>query len=221
MAGFHEVQFPTNISKGSAGGPERRTQIVTLNSGYEERNATWAHSRRSYDASMGLRSIDDLHDVLQFWEARGGQLYGFRFKDWTDYRSGKPRSTPTMLDMPLQPVDASGNWIGTIGQGDGSTKTFQLVKAYTSGSISYVRPIRKPVSGTVLVSVAGVSSVAWTLDTTTGILTFTAAPGAGVQVKAGFEFDVPVRFSAEKISVSYDAFQAGAIQAIEMIEIRV
>ena len=60
---FHEVRFPAALSVGSSGGPERRTEIVTLKNGFEERNSPWAHSRRRYDAGLGVRSLDDLAEV--------------------------------------------------------------------------------------------------------------------------------------------------------------
>lgn len=209
---FHEVQFPTDISKGSAGGPERRTDIVTLRSGFEQRNNIWAHSRRRYDASLGLRDINDLHDVISFFEARSGRLHGFRWKDWTDYRSKGPRTTATRTDV-------------VLGVGTGSLATFQLVKRYSSGGIDYVRTIHKPVNGTVLVGVAGAARTErtqYTIDYATGIVTFLpgSIPTAGQTVTAGFWFDVPVRFDTEYLAVSVDAFEAGAIQAIEVVEIR-
>lgn len=208
---FHETQFPTDISKGSAGGPERRTDIVTLRSGFEERNSIWRHSRRKYDASLGLRSLDDLHEVLEFFEARSGRLFGFRWKDWADHRSGPPRRTVSAADQ-------------LIGVGDGSDTTFQLVKRYTSGGVEYIRDIRKPVSGTVLVAVDGSplsEGSGFTVDYTTGLITFASAPGLGLDITAGYHFDVPVRFDTDFLSISVDAFEAGAIPAIDIIEVRV
>ncbi|MEO8245019.1 MAG: DUF2460 domain-containing protein, partial [bacterium] len=87
---FHEIRFPTSLSFGSTGGPERRTDIVTLVNGYEHRNTAWAHSRRHYDAGVGIRTMDDVEAMIGFFEARRGQLYGFRWKDWTDYKSCPP-----------------------------------------------------------------------------------------------------------------------------------
>ena len=78
---FHEVRFPTEISRGAEGGPERRTDIVVLGSGYEERNSRWADSRRSYNAGYGVKSVDDLYAVIAFFEERRGRLYGFRWRD--------------------------------------------------------------------------------------------------------------------------------------------
>ena len=208
MPAFHEVQFPSEISYGSTGGPKRVTQIVTLKSGFEQRNAAWLHSRRSYDAGMGVRNIDDLADVLSFWEARFGQLYGFRWKDWADYKSCLPRSNPASTDQ-------------VLGTGDGSNKVFQLVKRYTSGGQEYARPIRKPVVGTTLISLNNVTQGSgWTLDVTTGLVTFTTAPGSGVIVRAGYEFDVPVRFDEDEIQVSIDGFNAGSVPSIKVLEIR-
>jgi hypothetical protein len=93
--GFHEVRFPANLSFGSVGGPERRTEIVTLVNGFEERNSPWADSRRRYDAGVGLRSLDDLQALIAFFEARRGQLHGFRWKDWADFKSS-PASRPVV-----------------------------------------------------------------------------------------------------------------------------
>ena len=112
---FHEVRFPDNISRGARGGPERRTQIVEMASGDEERNGSWADSRRRYDASYGIRKADDLAAVTAFFEARRGRLYGFRWKDWADYKSGLPSAIITAVDQP-------------IGTGTGAATTFQLVK---------------------------------------------------------------------------------------------
>lgn len=206
---FHETQFPTDISYGSSGGPRRMTQIVTLKSGYEQRNQVWAHSRRNYDAGIGIRSMNQLADVIQFWEARSGPLHGFRWKDWTDYKSGLPTAAVTNADQ-------------ILGTGDGSNKIFQLVKRYTNAGSEYARPIKKPVAGTVVVSVNGVAQPSgWTVDTVTGIITFTTAPTNTHIVRAGFEFDVPVRFEDDNLSVSIEGFQAGAAQSIKVIEIRV
>jgi len=209
MPAFHEVQFPTDISKGSTGGPQRVTDIVTLVSGYEQRNTAQSNSLRTYDAGLGLRSVDDLHDLISFWEARYGQLYGFRWKDWTDYRSCSTAKTPRFDDQ-------------AIGTGDGATLTFQLTKTYQSGAYGWARAIKKPVSGSVLVGLNGVNQASgWTVDTTTGIVTFVSAPGGGVSVTAGYEFDVPVRFDAAQLVLSIDAFQHGSVPSVGIREIRV
>src|SRR5690606_14584421 len=183
---FHEVRFPAALSMGSSGGPERRTEIVTLSNGFEERNSPWAHSRRRYDAGLGVRSLDDLAAVVAFFEARAGQLYGFRWKDWTDFASCPPSGVPSALDQ-------------EIGVGGGVAVQFQLVKGYASGAQTYLRPIAKPVAGTVVVAAGGapLAGGAFTVDHATGRVVLAAAPGAGVRVTAGFEFDVPVRFDVD------------------------
>ena len=117
---FHEVRFPAALSVGSSGGPERRTEIVTLSNGFEERNSPWAHSRRRYDAGLGVRSLDDLAEVIAFFEARQGQLYGFRWKDWTDFKSCAPSAAPSALDQ-------------AIGTGDGARRCSRWCKRYASG----------------------------------------------------------------------------------------
>jgi uncharacterized protein (TIGR02217 family) len=209
--GFHEVQFPVNLSFGSSGGPERRTEIVTLTNGFEERSTPWEHSRRRYDAGLGMRSLDDLGEVIAFFEARRGQLHGFRWKDWADFKS----------TAPSQPVTAQDQFIG---QGDGVRKDFRLSKTYVSGTGTYQRPIAKPVATTVRVAVGGVEKVLgvdWTLAAATGTVTFAVAPAPGAVLTAGFEFDVPVRFDTDRIQTSIDAFQAGDVPSVPVVELRV
>jgi uncharacterized protein (TIGR02217 family) len=203
---FHEVRFPAALSFGATGGPERRTEIVTLASGHEERNAPWAHARRRYDAGLGLRSLDDVHAVLSFFEARMGRLYGFRWRDWADWKSCAPSATP-------EPTDCR------IGTGDGATTTFRLVRTYASGPATYVRPIAKPVAGSVRVAVDGIE-VAAAADETTGEVILAEAPAPGAVVTAGFLFDVPVRFDTDRIEVNLAAFEAGSIPSIPIVEVR-
>ena len=208
---FHEVRFPANLSFGSIGGPERRTDVVTLANGHEERNTPWAHSRRRYDAGAGMRSLDDVAALVAFFEARRGRLNGFRWKDWSDYKSCAPSGTVGFEDQ-------------VIGTGDGERVAFQLSKAYRSGLEDYVRPVTKPVVGSVVVGVQGdpqIETVHYTLDAATGIVTFLTPPDVGVQVTAGFEFDVPVRFDTDLIQVSVASFRAGDMPSVPVVEVRV
>jgi uncharacterized protein (TIGR02217 family) len=207
---FHEVRFPANLSFGSVGGPERRTEIVTLANGFEERNSPWAHSRRRYDAGVGLRSLDDVEALIGFFEARRGQLYGFRWKDWADYRSCAAKRTVQAEDQGL-------------GFGDGVQVVFPLVKTYRSGDEQYVRPIAKPVAGTVRVALDGqprIESIDWLVDVATGLVTFASPPDPGVIVSAGYEFDVPVRFDTDRIQTSVASFKAGDVPSVPVVELR-
>lgn len=205
---FHEVRFPDNVSRGARGGPERRTQIVEMASGNEERNGSWADSRRRYDASYGIRKADDLAAVTAFFEARRGRLYGFRWKDWADYKSCLPSVGTAATDQP-------------IGVGTGAATAFQLVKLYTSGAQSWTRTITKPVAGTVAVALNGVTQITgWTVNTATGVITFAAAPAPGAAITAGFEFDVPVRFDTDTLDVTLDFERLGSITSIPLIEVR-
>jgi len=208
---FHEVRFPTDLSFGSVGGPERRTEIVTLVNGFEERNTPWAHSRRRYDAGLGLRSLDDVEVLLAFFEARQGQLYGFRWKDWSDFRSAPASQAITAADQ-------------AVGVGDGTTVSFPLSKTYRSGAQSYARPVAKPVAGTVRVAVAGVErqeTLDWTVDPATGVVRFVSPPAAGSAVTAGFEFDVPVRFDSDRIVTTVAGFHAGEVPSVPVVEVRI
>ena len=209
---FHEVLFPLDIALRSSGGPERRTDIVTLGSGREERNARWAHSRRRYDAGYGVRDLDALAAVVAFYEERRGQLYGFRWLDRLDHASCAPDATPSATDQ-------------MIGTGDGTTSVFALTKTYGAVFAPYQRTIAKPVAGSVLVAVAGTAlteGVHFSCDTTTGLVTFLSGhiPAAGQTVTAGFLFDVPVRFDTDYLEVDLSAFAAGQIPKIPLVEIK-
>ncbi|WP_022704711.1 DUF2460 domain-containing protein [Pseudorhodobacter ferrugineus] len=209
--GFHDIRFPANLSFGSVGGPERRTEIVTLANGFEERNTPWAHSRRRYDAGVSLRSLDDVEALIAFYEARRGQLFGFRWKDWSDFKSCLPSKVPSSVDQ-------------NIGLGDGERLTFSLSKTYQSGEQSYTRPIVKPVLGTVLVAIDGdpkVETLEFSVDTTTGVISFPTPPDPGVRITAGFEFDVPVRFDTDRIQTSVASFKAGDVPNVPVLELRV
>ena len=128
MAGFHEILFPLDIALKSAGGPERRTEIVALGSGREERNARWAHSRRRYDAGYGVKTLDALSAVVAFFEERRGRLHGFRWRDRLDHSSATPGVAVTPLDQ-------------LIGTGDGDATQFALTKLYGADHAPYGRPI--------------------------------------------------------------------------------
>lgn len=207
---FHDVRFPTSLSFGSAGGPERRTEIVTLANGFEERNSPWAHSRRRYDAGMGVRSLDDVALLTAFFEARHGQLFAFRWKDWADYKSGAPSASIDHGDQ-------------DIAVGNGLDVAFSLSKKYSSGGQSYVRPILKPVPGTVRVAVGSVelSSTEFAIDYSSGTVTCVTPPPSGAVVSAGFEFDVPVRFDTDRIVTSMASFQAGEVPDVPVVEVRI
>jgi uncharacterized protein (TIGR02217 family) len=212
MTSFHEILFPLDIALKSAGGPERRTEIVAFGSGREQRNARWAHSRRRYDAGYGVKTLNALQQVVAFFEERRGQLYGFRWRDRLDHSSASDAAAPTPLDQML-------------GTGDGAQAQFQLTKIYGSSYAPYARPIEKPVPGSVRVAVAGVEAdvaTDFTCDLATGIVTFLAGhiPPAGAAVTAGFLFDVPVRFDTDYLEVDLSAFAAGAIPKIPLVEIK-
>lgn len=211
MESFHEVRFPTRVSFGATGGPERRNEIVSLTSGREKRNLRFAASRRHFDAGTGVRSVADLYEIIAFFEARRGSFHGFRFRDPFDMKSCAPDEAVTASDQ-------------RIGTGDGVTDEFQLLKWYGQGDDAYARVIRKPVDGSVKVAVAGVEKTVathFTVEPETGIVRFAsgAVPSAGQAVTAGFEFDVPARFDTERIAISLSAFKAGQIPSIPIIEI--
>ena len=209
--GFHEVRFPLRLSLGASGGPGRRTDIVALSNGGETRNARWADARRRYDAGTGLRGLDDLYQLTAFFEARRGQLYGFRFRDPVDHASAPPGQAVTAIDQ-------------QIGAGDGSNRLFQLIKTYSDAGGATTRRIEKPAEASVVVAVDGLALDPgdYAVDHATGLVTIApaATPAPGAVVTAGYEFDIPVRFDTDRIEISLAAFKAGSVPTVPLVEIR-
>ena len=199
MTSFHEVRFPDNIAYGATGGPEFATTVVATGSGHEKRNVNWSEARGRWDVASGLKKQAQIDELIAFFRARRGKAYGFRFKDWTDYK-------------------AIGQLLGT---GDDALTQFQLVKHYPSGSVIEVRTITKPVAGTVKVYLDDVEQLSgWSVDTTTGLVTFSTAPALGVEVTADFAFDVPVRFDTDHMAVTIETYQLHTWQQIPIVELR-
>jgi uncharacterized protein (TIGR02217 family) len=206
MSGFHDVQLPLALAFGATGGPERMADIARLASGDENRNARWAGSRRRWEAGGAVMTLDLAHDLVTFFEARRGRLYGFRFRDPIDCKSCAPSLSPAATDQPL-------------GTGDGATATFQLIKRYVSGGGSWDRAIAKPIAGSVVVAVAGAPTTAFDVDSATGAITFHDPPTEGAVLTAGFEFDTPVRFDVDRLEVSLEGHDAARITRASLVEI--
>lgn len=202
---FHEVRLPARLAFGSTCGIERRTEVVTLASGFERRSTPWAHGRRRYLIGAGVRALEDAAELAAFFEARRGRLYGFRFRDFADFKSCGSKSEPGPLDQ-------------VLGKGDGARTAFQLVKAY--GDVA--REIRKPVGGSVRLAVAGdeLGAEAFELDAATGTVVLAEPPAAGAVVTAGFAFDTPVRFDSDRLDLTLEGFDAGRVAAVPLIEVR-
>lgn len=208
---FLEADFPTNLSYGTSGGPGFRTHIIEVDSGAEERVARWSGAgRRRYNAAYSIKSYDDLLAVQKFFILTQGSAKGFRFKDFGDFNSSS------------NGISSTSNVDQLIGVGNGTTTQFQLVKRYTNGLTTQVRNITKPVAGSVSIAVAGVNQASgWTVDTTTGIVTFSSAPASG-NITAGFEFRVPVRFGQEVddlLAFRWDDFGSGSFPSIPLVEL--
>lgn len=95
-----------------------------------------------------------------------------------------------------------------------------MTKTYGAGFDPYVRPITRPVAGSVRVAVGGVEQLGgWTVDTVTGVIGFTEAPPLGAAVAAGFLFDVPVRFDTDRLDVELSSFDGAEVPNIPLVEI--
>lgn len=202
VSSFVEAQFPTNIAYGATGGAQYSTDIVETFGGYEQRNINWSAARGKWDVASGIKSLSDMEDFVNFFHARRGRAVGFRFKDWSDYSVTN----------------------GNIGTGDGVETDFQLRKQYTSGAVTINRTITKPVSGSLMVYVDAVLQTVttdYTINTATGLISFVSPPSNSAVITATFEFDVPVRFDTDELSLSVETLEIGQWSSIPIIEVRV
>lgn len=208
-APFHEVLFPENISYGSSGGPGFKTSVFTADSGYEQRNIDWSSTRAKYQASHAIKNQDQMDELTAFFFNRKGRAYGFRFKDWNDYRIAQQ----------------------VIGTGNGTQTEFQIVKTYTSAqtesgeSYTYTRVITKPVWDSVAGVTVGVSvktsPTDYTVDYTTGKITFTTPPPNGQAITIGAaEFHVPVRFDVDELEATHEFWNTQSWPNIPLVEVR-
>ena len=186
---FHDVDFPLSLAFGASGGPGRRVDIVELASGREHRNTTQSLLRRRYNAVTGVKSIEDARQLAAFYEARGGMLHSFRFRDPIDHTAENE----------------------VLGTGDGIQTEFALRKTYGEQQ----RPILHPVAQSVEIRVNG-SVAVHTLNQ--GTVTI-EAPVPGAVVTASFTFDVPVRFANDQLILALETDGAVNVSDVPLIEV--
>jgi uncharacterized protein (TIGR02217 family) len=206
---FDEVDFPVRVEYGSLGGVQFCTEVVAIDSGFERRNQKWAQARRRFDARSGVVTFNDAAILVSFFQARAGRARGFRLKDWADFSTAANGvDTPSWEDQ-------------VIAVGDGVEDSFQLIKTYGLGEVTYERTLRKPVEGSVSIGVNGTEyETGWSVDESTGVITFSQAPACGAIIKAGCLFDVPVRFDTDVLTISYLNGNLSETE-IPIIEVRV
>jgi len=198
---FHEIRFPDDIAFGARGGPEFSTAVIITGGGFEQRNINWQAARRRYDVGHGVKTPAQFEALLAFYLSRHGRAHGFRFKDHADFALAQQ----------------------SIGTGDGVSSDFQLFKRYSSGGVDHDRVIAKPVAGTVatwLDTVPQTEGVDFSVDAASGLVSFAAAPAAGVDVRAACQFDVPARFDTDLMSAENPTFDAMSWPGIEILELR-
>jgi uncharacterized protein (TIGR02217 family) len=207
--GFLEERFPTDVAAaGTAGGPGFSTLQTRVRSGWSQRIGEWEEELGRWDVSAGINTIGKLIEVRSLYAVAHGPRDGFRFKDPLDY------ATWQWVEQVPGVIGATDMQIGT---GDGATTKYQLTVTRTYGGSTTTKTIYKPVAATVKVAVNDVEIFTWTLDDTTGVITFDAAPGAGESVKWGGEYDKPVHFSEDTLLMSHDR-EANLVSSLVVLE---
>lgn len=207
MQAFDDILYPLALGRDATVVPEFSTSVSVTASGFERRNSLWSNARLRFDVGPGVRSEAELGALIAFYRARRGPARGFRLRDPSDFSSNGMTGAPTSRDQ-------------LIGEGDGLRTDFPLVKRYGEGEDAQVRRITRPDIATILVSVDGLARAgSWVLDEG-GTVVFEEAPPPGAKIRAGFLFDVPVRFAEDRLEVSGSAFAAGEAPSVPIVEIR-
>ncbi len=205
---FLDIRFPTDISYGSAGGPSYNTSVVVVKSGREKRNINWNYPRIEFDVAYGIKEFSDLESLIAFFHIVQGKGYTFRFKDFSDFKSCSIENESSFDDQ-------------IIATGDGTTTEFQIYKSYSyESSVRQSRKVTKPISSSVSVGINGIEQESgWSVEDTTGIITFNSAPADGASISAGFLFDIEARFDTDSLSTNLEDYKAGSTE-VPIIEVK-
>lgn len=207
MQAFDDIHYPLALGRDATIVPEFSTNVSVTASGFERRNSLWSNARLRFDVGPGIRSEAELGELIAFFRARRGAGRGFRLRDPSDYSSNGMVGTPSATDQ-------------LMGTGNGTQASFPLVKRYGDSPDAQLRRITLPVINSILISQNGTNLMGgWTLGAS-GVITFTTPPSAGAEIRAGFLFDVPVRFAEDKLEIAGAAFAAGEAPSVPVVEIR-
>lgn len=191
MPAFHEVQFPINYAGGTSGGPMYSTKVTAVDSGAEQRNGMWDHARLEYELGYVADPVG-MDELVAFFRARRGRLYGFRFRDWSDYKA----TSELLVTAPVM----------------------QLIKTYSDAGNSEVRKIKKPCNDGSFVLLDNGVPATCTVDFTTGMVTPTVYNGSHAYRWTG-KFDVPVRFDVDKFPFVQEAVGRRSLSSLPVVEL--
>lgn len=172
--------LPAWIALGATGGPEYAVSVFTAPGGWEDRVQHWPQVRGRWDVSFVNRSAADIAQLLAFFRAVAwGRAQNFCFTDGLDH-----------------------TFHNQIATGDGATTTFQLIKVYQSGSLTYSRKLIRPVASSLRLTINGVPRTDYVLDAQRGLVGFATPPPAGAVIVAQGEFEVLVRFDTDSLQIT-------------------
>ena len=200
MIQFYDARLPEDIERGASISVAFNTSVVGIASGDEQRNIEWSEERLTADVSYGIMrkanpqdAEDSFYRIVSFFRTVYGRGVPFRFRDPTDY-------------------DAKNEVLYPI---EGTTTDFQLAKTYGGGA--YVRRITRPVVSTIKFRQGSTLYTAPWTHLELGIVRFDTVPPS---LTASFEFDIPVRFDSDIMTVSVEHFDAAELPEIRIVQVR-
>jgi uncharacterized protein (TIGR02217 family) len=201
---FDETRLPIEVERGAQGGPGFLTTVTVLNSGREKRNSLWSVDRGEWDVGFGINTREEALKVRNFFMARLGKARGFRFRDWSNYKT------------------EGSQQMGVAESPDSGDTTFQIQYTYQDESgFTYTKNIYKPVAEGFQVYLDGVAQLSgWNIDTTTGIITFADPPDYGVDITWTGTFDLPVRFDTDRLDIVVENKEVLITPSIPIVELK-
>ena len=197
---FSGARFPVEISYGSTGGPQYSTTVSAVGGNInEQRNINWSQARCVYNVFHGVKTQEQLDELISFFRAHKGRAIGFRYKDWCDYSVQNQVICSNTKD---------------------TDNTFQLIKSYRVGDMIENRIIYTPVQNTVRITINGKQTNDYAINYNKGKIRFNHNLDNGSIIEASFEFDVPVRFDLDVLEAKIDNFNTYSCDGIILKEIK-
>jgi len=168
MGAFIEERLDVCVRVGAEAEDSYAVDVVNTAGGSRYASLRHGLPMRTFDVDYVKGQIDIVLQIESLFHRTYGGYAGFRVRAWKDFSTANDgMSPPTAFDSPMILVSAGVYRLA---------KTYGRDKPALPGIGRPVRQLYKPVAGTVLVGVDGsiYPSTQYTVDTTTGLVTFAA-----------------------------------------------
>ena len=193
---YHDISLPKFIEIFVVGRFEFATSYVSTLSGREVIKLDREDAKQKYLVKNCRLSQAEFEQFNNFFRARRGRQFAFRFRDYSDYNVNKQ----------------------FIAKGDGRCLEFQLFKLYDDPIAPYVRNITKPVKDSIKLYINDKEAEAL-IDYNTGVIQLNSLLLQDQVLVADFMFDIAVRFNHDSFEYIYSKDGSIELSTIELVEV--